>query len=74
MTELEMIKDIMGHVEIMNAEQNIQAIEIAKMTVRLDTIEKLMWLVIGATVASVIGIIFNIFSQRAHYNELKNRR
>ena len=63
MTEAEVVMKIYEHTAIMNAEQGRQAVELAKLCVRLDFIEKLMWAIIipsvGGAVASVWSLVLH---------------
>ena len=52
------IKDIEGHVSVINDGSHLAAIEVAKLTTRLDTIEKFLWLVVAASVTAVVGSFY----------------
>jgi hypothetical protein len=63
MTESEVVMKIYEHTSVMNAEQGRQAVELARLCVRLDFIEKLMWAIIipsiGGAVASVWSLVLH---------------
>jgi hypothetical protein len=54
---------IYDHVQVMNSEQGVQAIEIAKLATEMAFISKIFWIVATASIGSIIASIWTIIKK-----------
>ena len=62
------IMDIQGHLGRLNDEGSGQAIQFASLVAKMDIFEKLMWIIIAATVTAMIGSVWSIILSKRNSN------
>lgn len=58
------LSDVKGHIAVINDGSHATAIQLAVLSSKIETWEKLLWLVISASVVAVVGAVWSLILHR----------
>ena len=62
------LSDVKGHIAVINDGSHATAIQLAVLTSKIEMWEKLLWLVISASVVAVVGAVWSLILHRKKQN------
>ena len=62
------LSDVKGHIAVINDGSHATAIQLAVLTSKIEMWEKLLWLVVSASVVAVVGAVWSLILHRKKQN------
>lgn len=58
------INDINNHIGVLNDHSSTMSADIAAIKVQIEWITKAIWLILGATLTALAGVVINLFKKK----------